>query len=346
MSNKIKQIANRFTIDKATEVSKFGGGLINDTYLVKSKKGKYVLQKLHPIFKSTVLVDTHNITQHLLSKGMATPLLIKTRNNKLFLTDEENKHWRMLTYIPGRCYEMGITPNQAFSAGRLVGRFHDVLSGFDYKFRHKIKNFRNSDARIRNLKLTLKKFDGTEKHKTLVSLADRVLQEHNKLSNGINLLPSRITHGDLKINNIRFDKKGNAACLLDLDTLGRHKIVSDLAGAARTWCNSADEGDIKKSNFDLKVFKSMLKGYLDTAKFITKKEIILIPEAIEETILVLTARFIIDAFEEKYFCLNKKQYRNLYEQNKSKALAQMALYDNFWNKRKYVNKIIEDLCRQ
>ena len=94
MNNKIKQVANNFTINKAIRVSKFGGGLINDTYLIENNEGKYVLQKLHSIFKPTVLVDIHNITQYLLNKGLATPLLIKTRDNKLFFKDGENKYYR------------------------------------------------------------------------------------------------------------------------------------------------------------------------------------------------------------------------------------------------------------
>lgn len=342
---KIKQIADKFTIDKVIKVSKFGGGLINDTYLVENKNGKYVLQKLHSIFRPTVLLDTYNITQYLLNKGLATPLLIKTKNSKLFFTDGKNNHWRMLTYIPGKCYEKGVTSEQAFSAGQLVGKFHDVLSGYHYNFQHKIKNFYNSDARIKKLKLTLKKFKNTEKYKTLINSATKVLEGYENLTNQTDSLPVRIIHGDLKINNIRFDNKGNAVCLLDLDTLGRHRIVTDIAGAARTWCNKADEGDVKNSKFNLRVFKSMLTGYLSTAKFITEEEAKSIPEAFEKVVLILAARFVTDAFEEKYFRLNKKQYRNLYEQNRSKALAQLALYGDFLKKRKRVNKIIKNLCK-
>lgn len=346
MNDEFKQITDQFTIGKAVRVSKFGGGLINDTYLVESSKGKYVLQKLHSIFKPTVLIDTHHITQYLLNKGMATPSLIKTRNDKLFFTDEENKHWRMLTYIPGKCYEVGVNPKQAFSAGQLVGKFHDVLSSCDYKFRHQINNFHNSDERIKKLRLTLKRFESTKKYKTLLGPAVKVLEDYENLTNQINLLPTRVIHGDLKINNVRFDNRGNAVCLLDLDTISRHQIVTDIAGAARTWCNKADEGDVKNSKFDLGVFESMLTGYLITAKFITKREIQSIPETIEKTILVLAARFITDAFEGQYFRLNKNQYRNLYEQNKSKALAQLALYSDFLKKRKHINKIIKNLCKQ
>lgn len=340
MDNKIKQIANEFNIDKAVKVSKFGNGLINETYLAEGKTRRYILQKLHSIFKPAVLADTHNVTRHLFDNGLTTPLLIKTADGKLFFKDNRNNYWRMLTYVPGKCYETGISPKQAFSAGQLVGQFHNILSGFNYKFRHKIKDFHNSETRINKLNKTLKKFKHTWKYGELVDSANAILANYENLGNKIDGCPDRIIHGDLKINNIRFNNGNDAICLLDLDTLGRHKVATDIASGARTWCNKADEGDIINSRFDLKVFESMLAGYLSTAKFITKNEIKSIPETIERVILILAARFITDAFEEKYFRLIPNQYKNLYEQNKAKAFAQLALYNNFVSKKKEINNKI------
>lgn len=346
MNNEVRQVANKFNVDKAISVSRFGEGLINDTYLVAGKRSKYILQKLHPIFRPTVLIDTHNITTYLLDNKLATPLLIKTKSNKLFFKNGKNNYWRMLTYIPGRCYEAGVNTKQAFSAGQLMGRFHNILSGFDYRFKHEIKNFHDPEARINKLRLISKKFRDTWKYNELVGLTNTVLKNYERVGNKIKNCPDRIIHGDLKINNVRFNFRNKAICLLDLDTLGKNKIATDIASGARTWCNKADEGDIKNSRFDLKVFENMLAGYLSTAKFITTREIKSIPETIERVILVLVARFITDAFEEKYFRFNSGQYKNLYEQNKTKALAQVVLYEDFVNKRKSINKIIKNLCRQ
>ena len=345
MNEKIMQIANSFDIDKATKVFEFGNGLINDTYLVECNKNKYILQKLHSIFRPTVLVDTANITRHLSDNGLKTPLVVRTKGGKLFFKDSKNRYWRMLTYIPGKCYEKGINSKQAFNAGRLVGQFHNILSSFDYKFKHKINNFYNSEARITKLKVVLKKFRYTSKYEELVDPANTVLANYKKLGNKTENCPDRIINGDLKINNIRFDNVGNAVCLLDLDTLGEYKISTDIASGARTWCNIADEGDVKNSKLDLKVFEKMIDGYLSSAEFVTKKEVKSIPETIERVILVLVARFITDAFEEKYFRLNPRKYKNLYEQNKTKALAQLALYNDFISKKKSINKIITNLCK-
>jgi len=339
----VRNIATKFSIGKATKIVRFGNGLINDTYLIQTKNNKYILQKLHSIFKPSVLADTHNITRYISDNGLVTPIVVKTANSKLYFKDEKNNYWRMLTYIPGKCYEEGINSKQAFSAGRLVGQFHDTLSSFYYKFSHKIKDFNNSEAHIIKLKKTLKKFNDTEKYNALSGLADYIFKEYGKLGGDLERTPDRIIHGDLKINNVRFGKNGNAVCLLDLDTLGYGKIVTDMAGAVRTWCNASNEDDIKNSRFNLKVFENMLKGYLATARFITKKEIKLIPETIKKTILVLMARFIVDAFEEKYFNLNRALYNNLYEQNNTKAKAQLTLYRDILKKDNKMNKIIREL---
>ena len=53
--------------------------------------------------------------------------------------------------------------------------------------------------------------------------------------------PSRICHGDLKINNLRFDDAGQGLCLLDLDTLANLKLGLELGDALRSWCNPLGE---------------------------------------------------------------------------------------------------------
>ena len=62
------------------------------------------------------------------------------------------------------------------------------------------------------------------------------------MKNSIKGLPERIIHGDLKLNNIRFDETGNKAiAIVDLDTLGVSKIVIDIGDAIRSWCHKLME---------------------------------------------------------------------------------------------------------
>ncbi len=146
----------------------------------------------------------------------------------------------------------------------------------------------------------------------------------------------------MKISNVRFSKNGKEAIsLLDLDTLGKDKIVIDLGDAVRSWCNSAEEGDVKGTTFNINIFEHMIRGYFQTANFITTDEKMKIPDGIELMTLELSARYITDAFEESYFTLDKLRYPSLYEQNKQKAIAQLQFYDDFQSKRNIVVQIIE-----
>jgi hypothetical protein len=73
----------------------------------------------------------------------------------------------------------------------------------------------------------------------------------------------------------------------------------------------------------------------------TEAEIESIPQGVELMILELSARYIMDAFEESYFKLDPEKFPTLYEQNKTKAIYQIYQYDDFQMKRKNIDQIIE-----
>lgn len=345
MTGQLKEIAEMFNIGQTIEIKPLGNGLINETFVVATDDGqKYVLQKLHRIFKPEVIEDIDNITTCLAQKGFLTPRVIKTKTGELcvLIGDE---CWRMLTFLRGKCFQFGINEDQAYSAAMLVGKFHFFMNGFPYQFKHRLSGFRDTEKRIKNLRSVLEKFKDTEKYTILEPLAKYIIEYHAFLKDSTAILPTRIIHGDLKLNNVLFDESGeNAVSLLDLDTIGEHKVVFDFADATRTWCNKVGEDHLHfpYPMFDLAIFTAMLNGYLIFAKgFITKEELMAIPEAIELIILALTARFICDAFEESYFRLESDKYPNLFEQNLVRTHSQILLLQDVNRKRGALRKIIE-----
>jgi Ser/Thr protein kinase RdoA (MazF antagonist) len=344
----ILSIAKQFDIGDVDKITPYGKGRINETFLVtvfsktgvESTNSKYILQKLHKIFTPAVLQDIEVITSHLEKADIVTPKLVRTITGDLCI-NSENEIWRMLTFVEGNTCEDGIDNQMAESAAALVGEFHNALTGLDYKFLHKIPNFHDTQSVMDSLRMIASLYESSDKYKAFYPVTEVILIQYEKIKNSIKGLPERIIHGDLKLNNIRFDETGKKAiAIVDLDTLGVNKIIIDIGDAIRSWCHKLTEVDGKEDLFDLHTFESITSGYLSTAVFMTREEIECIPEGVILMMLELSARYIIDACEETYFRLDPERYPNLYEQNKVKTFAQMRLFNDFKKKIDEVEKIL------
>ncbi|MDO8520931.1 MAG: phosphotransferase [bacterium] len=327
-------IAKQFALGEAVQrVEPFGQGRINDTFLVKTESGeRYVLQKVNPIFAPSVLLDIAALTSAMKEAGMITAELVPTKAGELGVI-ESNECWRMLTYVPGYTKEEGVTEKEAQSAMGLIGSFHQIFQTHDHEFRHVREGFHDTQKIMTGLEKTISEYRETEKSRALAELGAMILNEYNSREHAWAHLPKRVIHGDPKLNNVRFAESSHeAVALLDLDTLGRHSVVIDIADAARSWCNRADEGDAEHAKFDLDIFRAMMEGYTKKAVFLTQEEWTAIPAAIAQIALELSARFATDAYRESYFKLDRERYPDLFTQNLAKARAQFALYRDICKK--------------
>lgn len=333
-SEHLYTIARQFALPGAvTSIAPFGRGRINDTFLVTMESGAhYVLQRVNPMFAPSVLEDIAFMTAQMKEQGFTTTELIPTKEGALGVQDGDTV-WRMLTHIEGRTIEEGITGEEAQSAMALIGRFHQTFAEHTYDFQHVREGFHDTPRIMHTLAETIADYRGTPKHTALATLGDAITRAYETHPHAWAHLPKRIIHGDPKLNNIRFAAETpRAIALLDLDTMGRHSVVVDLADAARSWCNHADEGDIDRAAFDLDIFHAMMEGYTSTAHFFTDSERAATPYAIAQIALELAARFATDAYRESYFKLDREHYPNLFTQNSTKAQAQFALYRDILKK--------------
>ena len=335
---RVKLIARNFGLDEITMVEKLDGGLINNTYLIQTRSNRYIIQSLHSIFSFELLEDFDTVTKHLISKSIITPKLIHTKRNKPGYK-KGSEIWRVLSYIPGRCLEK-FDIGQAQVAAAMVGKFHDALKDLNYKFKFNIPNFHKTEEIISRLQRINDKNKTSEKYKLLNKLTKDVVGEYEKIEGSISQLPDRIIHGDLKTSNIRFEETcRRALCLIDLDTMGRNKIVYDIGDAIRSWCMVFKKGDVL---FDLRLFRVIMKGYMSTAKFLTVAEKLAINDGVKIVTLELCARYIIDAYEEKYFKLDEKKYANLKEQNTLKAVNLINFYEEIKKSKPKIDKIVNN----
>ncbi|MDZ4299985.1 MAG: phosphotransferase [Candidatus Sungbacteria bacterium] len=330
----IRSVLKEFQIGRVLTAERYGHGIINETYLVRvtphdgAVEQRFIAQRLHTIFRPTVLEDMAAVTEHLAGKGITTPRLMRSRTGAFGVMRGE-RCWRLMTYIPGVSYDKGLKGVQLEDAAEFLGIFHNALQDIEYTFVHLIPGFHDTPRIMEKLRETAKHFQKSPHAAVLMPLAERIQRDWAMVVVTLPVLPRRVIHGDLKINNIRFAEDGRrAAALLDLDTMGRNTILVDLGDAIRSWCNPADEDDPSDAYLDEKLFGRFLRGYTRTAGFLTREERESIPAGVEMIILELAARFVTDAFEKKYFKLDDARYPNLYEQNLTKARAQLTLLDD------------------
>ncbi|MFA6585826.1 MAG: aminoglycoside phosphotransferase family protein [Candidatus Paceibacterota bacterium] len=330
----IQEVLNKYFTESAEiSIKQCKKGAINLTYhlivKINGEKKEFILQKMNPIFNVSIMRDIDFITNHLKSKKIKTQKVVKTLEEKNFIRDGVS-WWRVLTFIPGRSFNVMTSSSQAREAGKLIGLFHNYLSSSDYKFKFKLPHFHDTAFFMKKLRSTLTKYKNTDKYIELKVLAKNILISYEGLSKET-LLNRRIIHGDLKINNILFDKNGGKAiALIDLDTLMRGNIAIELGDALRSWCMPGGE-DVKKVDFDINIYNKALEGYKTTAKFLTTFEEESIPYGVKLVTLELAARFVIDAFEESYFVLDSLRYKTLFEQNKKRAENQYSFFEKFSN---------------
>ncbi len=143
----------------------------------------------------------------------------------------------------------------------------------------------------------------------------------------------RHCHGDLKISNLLFtpDAPGDPSdsirglCLVDLDTLCRGTIAFELGDAMRSWCNPGGE-DQSAATFDLELFAAAMRGFRGVADpLLTDDERGSIVSGLATVCVELSARFCIDAFEDRYFGWSAARHPSRRHHNLVRARSQLSL---------------------
>jgi Ser/Thr protein kinase RdoA (MazF antagonist) len=323
----------------AVRVQPLGSGLINQTFVVMGQAGPLaVLQRLNTdVFAPVVHEDIEAVTRHLVSKGLATPLLKRTRDDRLWCETDDGAVWRALTWVGDRTIERGCSGPEATAAGALVARFHAATSDFNYSFRSVRGGFHDTALRFQQLTEALEAHPQHRLRIRVGPLADS-LQGAWQTWDGPRGLPKRVVHGDLKISNVRF-QGAVALALIDLDTLGRGTLDAELGDAFRSWCNPAREDE--PARFDADLFAAAVRGYASEAEGVTETEWAGFVPGIERITLELAARFAADALNESYFGFDSTRFRTRGDHNLVRAQAQLELA----RKVRTARRVAEELVR-
>lgn len=306
----------------------FGSGLINRTFLVEGHSAPAVVQRLHPVFAGTVNQDIDAVTSHLLEKGLATPRPLRTDDGALWVDGEDGRPWRALSFVDGTSFDRVDSPALAREAARLVARFHLALADLVYDYRHVRAGVHDTPRHLATLRAALEAHRGHRLFAQVEPLALRLLEAADRLPD-LSRLPQRHVHGDLKISNLLF-RGSEAACLVDLDTLGRMIWPFEMGDALRSWCNPLGE-DVAGARFDPELFAAALAGYGAVARpagLLAREEALGLVDGVATICLELSARFLADALNESYFGWDAKRFASRGEHNLLRARGQFSLFES------------------
>ncbi len=347
----MEEILHNYSVLKGCKPPKiFGDGHINDTFLVESREGKFVLQRVNnKIFNTTVLIRNLSFLFKALidyeskSGKKLTPTILKNNNGEFHTLDEDGAAWRLMEFFPG-CTTYTISPNEkiSYSAARAVGEFQLFLNTLPTKkFGETITGFHDTPGRLETFLKTVSSAPATLKKQaaTEIYFVEKNQNIAHKLKQlpDTDMLPLRVTHNDTKLDNILFTGDGRPL-IIDIDTIMPGYVMYDFGDMARTFTSPAkeDEQDASKPRLRIKHFEALTKGYFEPIESVLTEveKQYLLPGA-KAIIYEQTLRFLND------FLLGNVYYKTAYpEHNLVRARTQIRLLEDIVNSEDELSELI------
>jgi Ser/Thr protein kinase RdoA (MazF antagonist) len=317
----VRRVLARWELADA-EVAPIAGGLINRTWWVRGPAAAFVLQRLNPIFRPEVHLDIHAVTTHLAGRGLETPRLVPTADGAGALWVQDAGVWRLQTYLAGETVQRVGSPHQAREAGRLLACFHQALADCEHSFEF-TRQAHDLPRHLATLRRALADHRQHRLYEAVAPLAEQTLALAAALPPAP-ALPRRVIHGDPKISNLLFAGP-RARAWVDLDTLGRAALPTELGDAFRSWCNPAGE-DGDGQHLDLGLLEAAAQGYAAAAGgLLTGPEREALVPALLAVCVELTSRFAADALNESYFGWDPAHHPSRGHHNLHRARGQLRL---------------------
>lgn len=339
----LNQIIKQFPeVGEVLETKPLTSGWINQTYLVKTAdaaENDYVLQRVnHQIFTDVDMLQ-HNIevvTNHIRQKleeqkeqdiDRKVLRFLPATDGKTYYFDGES-YWRVSVFIPRSETLEAVTPESSYLVGLKFGEFQAMLADVPQQLGETIPDFHNMEFRMKQLREAVAA-NAASRLNEVQDIVDAIEKDADEMCCAEQLyregkLPKRICHCDTKVSNMLFDENGEVLCVIDLDTTMPSFVFSDFGDFLRSAANTGkeDEQDLNNVRFNMEIFKSFAKGYVQSARsFLTPIEIEHLPYAATLFPYMQAVRFLADYINGDTY------YRTTYEgQNLVRTKAQYKLY--------------------
>jgi Ser/Thr protein kinase RdoA (MazF antagonist) len=324
----VSRVARQFLFSAPVEtIAPFGTGLINDTFLVTTRRDDYVVQRIN----RSVFVDPRSLMQNVATVsahlgGRFLPELVAARSGGWIVTDADDT-WRAWCRVPGgeACFD--VTPMHVASAAHLLGCFHAGLADLAPTcLTETIPHFHDPTRRLARLREAVAA-DPFGRVERVAAEIDRALESAPLAALADELvahLPPQVAHNDAQLANFLF-RGDEAVCLVDLDTVMPTAWFWDVGDLLRSASTDAaeDDPDPKRNVADPRLVRAILDGYragvAPAVKAGTEED-----DALEIAGALITyeqaLRFLTD------FIMGDVYYRTTRpDQNRDRARAQLAL---------------------
>ena len=265
----------------------------------------------------------------------------------------------MSLYIEDSYTYDSVTPEYSRLAGQAFGEFESLLVDIKEPLGETIPDFHNMNLRMSQLREAvaadpLGRLRGARKLRgqtseqgggllELVELAEknaeRMCSAQEWYEQG--KLRKRICHCDTKVNNILFDREGNALCVIDLDTVMPSFVFSDFGDFIRTAANPVPEDSPEYDKIELRmdIFEAFTEGYLRGAgDFLEEIEIENLPFAAELFPFMQAVRFLCDYINgDTYYKISYPEH------NLVRARNQFRLFESACSKEEQMRAFISKL---
>jgi hypothetical protein len=293
LANDHQALASLFGLaSPVISASRFGNGLINDTYLVEtapnddSSNRRFILQRInHGVFKNphALMANIERVCTHLAGieeggeQSARVLELLPSVDGPSFVPypsspTEPTGYWRLFHYIENCVsHDTVANPEIAYEAARAFGRFQRHLDDMPGpRLYETIPGFHDTPGRLASLHDAIQedRFDRARLCKEEIRFAlhrshfaSRLLDLHR---NG--LIPERITHNDTKVSNVLIDRRsGQSVCVVDLDTVMPGLSLYDFGDLVRTCVSPAaeDSTDLESIQVRPEFFEALATGFLD-----------------------------------------------------------------------------------
>lgn len=329
-----------------------GAGNINDTYLVHSADGAFVLQRINSrVFSYPLrLIDNfEKITNHLRKKAsprsprirVASP--VKTLAGFSHYIDQWGDCWRAQSYISHRSKLVLSSGQEAHQVGVILAAFHSQLRDLgDSVLEDPLPGFHDLPLYLQSFDTVVDKMS-RKKGAELNYCLEFVEQYRGRATilkgaRDAGVLKCQPVHGDPKLDNFLFNDRNECFGLLDLDTVAMGLVHHDLGDCLRSCCNQAGEvgGDTSKVTFNLQICRLLLDGYFSIIRDMGQQQRQYIYDGVLLICFELGLRFLTDYLDGNQYFKVRQEDDNLF-----KAVTQFRLTADVAGKETAIRNLVE-----